>query len=190
MLASKVKVKLFLCFHWAPRPEGVWGSRGIAPCIFDLGTRWRWVFRFTLRPLYSQGKSYWYPLGRRLGGPQSRSGHGGERKISSTAGTRTPNHSVRSPALYRWVIPDPVLESNRHVTPRSRVVLEKPILTALLCSLKADKGIFLFSTASRPALGPIQPPIKWVAGALAPWVKRPGRESDHSLPSSVVVKKA
>jgi len=26
--------------------------------------------------LYSQGKSPWYPLDRRLGGPQSRSGHG------------------------------------------------------------------------------------------------------------------
>jgi hypothetical protein len=29
-----------------------------------------------------QGKSPWYPLDRRLGGPQSRSGHGGEEKNS------------------------------------------------------------------------------------------------------------
>jgi hypothetical protein len=30
------------------------------------------------RPLYPQGKSPWYPLDKRLGGPQSRSGCGGE----------------------------------------------------------------------------------------------------------------
>jgi hypothetical protein len=32
--------------------------------------------------LYLQGKSPWYPLDRRLGGPQSQSGHGGEEKNS------------------------------------------------------------------------------------------------------------
>jgi hypothetical protein len=31
-------------------------------------------------PLYPQGKSPWYPLDRRLGWPQSRSGRGGEEK--------------------------------------------------------------------------------------------------------------
>jgi hypothetical protein len=31
-------------------------------------------------PLYPQGKSPWYPLDRRLDGPQSRSGRGGEEK--------------------------------------------------------------------------------------------------------------
>jgi hypothetical protein len=35
-----------------------------------------------LRPLYSQRKSPRYPLDRRLGGPQSRSGRGGEEKNS------------------------------------------------------------------------------------------------------------
>jgi hypothetical protein len=40
------------------------------------------VVSFTSRPLYPQGKSPWYPLDRRLGGPQSRSGHGGEEKNS------------------------------------------------------------------------------------------------------------
>jgi hypothetical protein len=38
-------------------------------------------------------------------------------------------------------------------------------------------------TASRPALGPIQPPIKWV-----PVIKRPEREADHSPPSTAEVK--
>jgi hypothetical protein len=34
-------------------------------------------------------------------------------------------------------------------------------------------------TMSRSALGPIQPLIQWVLGALSLGVKRPGRESDH-----------
>jgi hypothetical protein len=37
---------------------------------------------FTPRPLYPQGKNPWYPLDKRLGGPQSRSGRGGEEKNS------------------------------------------------------------------------------------------------------------
>jgi hypothetical protein len=48
-------------------------------------------------------------------------------------------------------------------------------------------GIFLFSTASRPDLGPTQPPIQWVPGALS-LVNRPQRETDHSPPSSAEVK--
>jgi hypothetical protein len=40
------------------------------------------VVSFTPRPLYPQGKSPWYSLDRRLGGPQSRSGRGGEEKNS------------------------------------------------------------------------------------------------------------
>jgi hypothetical protein len=49
--------------------------------------------------------------------------------------------------------------------------------------------IFLFSTASRAALGPNQPPIQRILVALSAEVKRPGREADHSLPSSAEVKK-
>jgi hypothetical protein len=45
-------------------------------------------------------------------------------------------------------------------------------------------GIFLFTTASRTDLGPTQPPIQWVTGGSFPGVKRPGRKSDHSPPSS------
>jgi hypothetical protein len=51
-------------------------------------------------------------------------------------------------------------------------------------------GIFLFTTASRPALEPTQPPIQWVAGGLSLGVKRPEREADHSPPSSAEVKNA
>jgi hypothetical protein len=40
------------------------------------------VYSFKYQPLYPQGKRLWYPLDRRLGGPQSRSGRGGEEKNS------------------------------------------------------------------------------------------------------------
>jgi hypothetical protein len=48
---------------------------------------------------------------------------------------------------------------------------------------------FLFSTSSRPALGPTQPSIQWVPGDVFPGVKRQGRETDHSPPASAEVKK-
>jgi hypothetical protein len=51
-------------------------------------------------------------------------------------------------------------------------------------------GIFLFTTASRTALGPTQPPIQWVPGALSQGLKRPGREADHSPPSTAEVKES
>jgi hypothetical protein len=40
---------------------------------------------------------------------------------------------------------------------------------------------------SRTALGLTQPPFQWVPGALSLGVKRPGREADHSPPSSAEV---
>jgi hypothetical protein len=77
--------------------KAYWGS----------GTRWRWVVSFTPRPLYLQGKTPWYPLYRRLGGPQSRSGRGGEEKNSEPPqGTEywNPDRPTRSTALYHWAI--------------------------------------------------------------------------------------
>jgi hypothetical protein len=49
-------------------------------------------------------------------------------------------------------------------------------------------GIFLFTTASRTAPGPTQPPIQWIQGALSLGVKQPGRVTDHSPASSAEVK--
>jgi hypothetical protein len=51
-------------------------------------------------------------------------------------------------------------------------------------------GIFLFTTASSPALGATQPPIQWVPGAFSLKVKRPGREADHSPPFRAEVKQS
>jgi hypothetical protein len=57
-------------------------SGGLGPRILDLGARGRLLVSFMRRPLYPQGKSPWYPLDRRLGGPQRRYGRGGEEKNS------------------------------------------------------------------------------------------------------------
>jgi hypothetical protein len=75
--------------------EAYWGCRGITPRIINLGDTWRWGVRFTPRPLYPQWKCPGYPLDRRLGGPQSRSGE----KSPALAGTRTPDHPAHSTAL-------------------------------------------------------------------------------------------
>jgi hypothetical protein len=47
---------------------------------------------------------------------------------------------------------------------------------------------FPAGAVSRTALGPTQPPIQREPGALSLGVKRPGREADHSPPSSAEVK--
>jgi hypothetical protein len=48
--------------------------------------------------------------------------------------------------------------------------------------------IFLFSTASRPALRPTQLPIKCELGALCPGIKQPGSEAERSPPTDADVK--
>jgi hypothetical protein len=47
----------------------------------------------------------------------------------------------------------------------------------------------IFSTTSRPALGPTQIPTKLIPRAISPGVKYLGREADHSPPPSGEVKK-
>jgi hypothetical protein len=50
------------------------GEWMISPRILGLGISWRWVAIFTLRPLYSRGKSSQHPFNRRLIGHQNQSG--------------------------------------------------------------------------------------------------------------------
>jgi hypothetical protein len=47
----------------------------------------------------------------------------------------------------------------------------------------------IFSTSSRPTLGPTQPPTQWVTEVLTQEVKRPGRETDYSPPTFAKNKK-
>jgi hypothetical protein len=47
---------------------------------------------------------------------------------------------------------------------------------------------FPLASGSRPAPRPTQPPVQWIPGVLSPGVKaRPGRDADHSPPSSAEV---
>jgi len=61
------------------------------------------VVSFMSWPLYSQEKSPWYPLDRRLGGPQSPSGCGGEEKKSLFCSCRESTSVIQaltSPAAF------------------------------------------------------------------------------------------
>jgi len=51
-------------------------------------------------------------------------------------------------------------------------------------------GNFSLHYHVQTGLGPTQPPIQWVPGALSPRIKRPGREANYSPPSSAEVKNA
>jgi hypothetical protein len=66
-----------------------------------------WVVSYTPRPLYPQGKSPWYPLDRRLGGPQSRSERGAEERNSQPrreSNPRTPNFQPVAQRYTDWAI--------------------------------------------------------------------------------------
>jgi hypothetical protein len=56
--------------------------------------------------------------------------------------------------------------------------------------VRVGMGIFLLTPASIPAQRPTQPPVQLVPGFLFLGVKRPGREADHSPPSSAEVRSA
>jgi hypothetical protein len=60
-------------------------------------------------------------------------------------------------------------------------------MTGIFFDSQHGKQIFLYSKASRTALGLTQPPSQWVPGAISPRLKRPGREADHSPPPSASV---
>jgi hypothetical protein len=69
-------------FNWEPRQEGVLGERRYSSTHNWTRHYVKVICQFRARPLYPQGKNPWRPFGRRVGGPRSRSGHGGEEKNS------------------------------------------------------------------------------------------------------------
>jgi hypothetical protein len=98
LLKVRVKLSLYLTKHHAN--ETYWGSGGIAQRILWLATRWRWVVSFTPLPLYTQGKSPWYPLDRRLSGPRAGLDEVSKRKIPGIE-PRSYARPTRSQSLYR-----------------------------------------------------------------------------------------
>jgi hypothetical protein len=95
--------------------KAYWASGGIAPRILDSGTKCGWVVSFTPRPLYPLGKSPWYPLDRRLGGHQSHSGLGWDKKNSQ------PLSGLEPPIIQ--------LVAERYTTDLSRLLSTRNILT-------------------------------------------------------------
>jgi hypothetical protein len=83
---------------------------------------------------------------------------------------------VLAPSIFRWV---PGRYSDWLWAGRSRGRSSSP---------GGGKNFYYF-TSSRPALVSTQPPIQWVLGARSHWIKRLGREADHSPPSSADGKK-
>jgi hypothetical protein len=82
--------------------KAYWGVEVEVHSFFDLGARWRCVVSFTPRPLSPQGKSPWYPMYRRLDGPQSRSGRGGEEKNSHPHRESNPRTPIIQPVAHRY----------------------------------------------------------------------------------------
>ena len=61
--------------------ESVWETVVRLPLILKLGTRWKWVVTFMLRPLYYLGEIPRYPSCMRLMGPRAIGGVSEMRKI-------------------------------------------------------------------------------------------------------------
>jgi hypothetical protein len=69
--------------------KAYWESWVTAPLILNLGTRWRWVSKFSPRPPALPQRKDLVPTSMRLGGPQSRSGRLENRHILALAGILT-----------------------------------------------------------------------------------------------------
>jgi hypothetical protein len=158
----------------------------VEPHFIDLGTSWRWVVSFTSRPLYPLEKGPWYPLDKRLGGPQGQSGWFGEEKILDPTRTRTPT-SVVQPVVSRYTdcaIPAPY-KVLRQTDIKEYILNTKWIYFAsrygdvLLAGqpvfYSRRDSIFLSSIMSRSASGPTQTPIELVLGTISP-----GHEANYS----------
>jgi hypothetical protein len=92
----------------------------VDPHVLDLGTSWSLVVSFMPHLLYFQGRSPWYSLDSRLGGPQDWYTWHGEVKFLAPTGTQTltPWSSACSQLLYHlhypassfnnWLLHDPL----------------------------------------------------------------------------------
>jgi hypothetical protein len=99
---SAIKVK-HVCVIKHDGHEDGWDSEGIASDI-NLGTRWRWVVRFTPRPLYPQRNSLQHSFHRIHGGSQSWAGHCSENKNPCSCQELNPGCPAFSQSACLWFI--------------------------------------------------------------------------------------
>jgi hypothetical protein len=99
-------------------------------------------------------------------------------------------HYTENSAFSPHNIPHMILRKNRYVPYRAGIA-QSVWRRARRPGFDYVQGqdIYLFPTASRPAMRPDQPHIQWVPGASSLGAKRPGRKVDHSTPSSAGAKK-
>jgi hypothetical protein len=91
-----------------------WGSGGISPRILDLVIRWgKWSVSPPGRFIPRERAPGTHCIGGWLG-PRASLDTVVKRKFPAAAGTRTPDHSARSPPLYHWDISAPVIWQERY----------------------------------------------------------------------------
>jgi hypothetical protein len=142
---------------------------------------------FTPRPLYLQAKNPWYPLDRRLGGPQCRSGQGGEEKNSQPLPGLEP--SIQPVAQrYTAELTRLLLYSNN-----SQIFLHH--VSVILLESQHTPISLLYSEETFRYSQPFEDspwgPLSFLPSAYRgtfPGDKTAGREADHSLPSCAEVK--
>jgi hypothetical protein len=149
----KVKVKLSLCFNWAPHHEGILGE-------------WRYSSTHSLTSAVD-----------------------GDEWLASRPGRFTPRESPRYPFIMMIMIII-IIKSNLNLAwidyrSRDSSVVRRWATGWMIEGSNPGKGweFFFSPLASRPALGPTQPPIQWERGAVSLGIKRSGCQADHSAPS-------
>jgi hypothetical protein len=168
-LLTKVKVKLSLCF-WAPLHEGVLGSGVIAPQFLTSALEGEWSASRSGR--FNPGKEPLVP--HWIGGWVCLT-----HSYFLVTFDLLRNHYVRMHRIcyevkmsWRWKIKIPFEFA------LASLGKGEPGWVNIAIRLRDGRAefdsrqrqwweFFLFITASRPALGPTQPPIKWVREALS-----------------------
>jgi hypothetical protein len=138
------------------------------------------VVSFTPRPLYSQGKSPWCKLDRKLGGPQNRSGRHGEEKSPDPTGDSNSDPSVIQPVASRYTyyaIPAP-LSAVFHAN-----CGEGKVNLSILCAMKTYGGVEISSLFLTWALAADEwstsCPCRFTSGQIVP--------ANYSIPQKLIV---
>ena len=122
--------------------ESVEGSRSIAPLILNLDSRWWRVVR-SLPSCFIPANDPTYPLNRRLGELQSRSGRFGEEKCSCPCWETNRVLSIPNPVRYNdYAIPAPDYSQNH--TEHVNILWQNRAVVFLCClvSHTAETGLF------------------------------------------------